>query len=216
MITIYGITSPYASRVRAALIHKGLPFQHVNVNMTIKSAEFKGLTPTETIPVVEDNGIVMCDSLHALMYLDEKYPHTYSMLGQDLPTKIKILSIMAAVDKVSSFFGPLYVEKGNREETLRQNHTSHKAFRYDDQQKIDWRKDTTYRLGKIEKIFDGKQFLTGQFSAADAAMLALLRQLDFFGEAIPLFWQEWRKPLLQDAKIASMFAPQDEKGVREI
>ncbi len=216
MITIYGITSPYASRVRAALLQKGLPFQHVNVNMTIKSAEFKGLTPTETIPVVEDNGVVMCDSLHALMYLDEKYPHTYPMLGPDLPTKIKILSVIAAVDKIASFFGPLYVEKGNREETLRKNHASHKAFRYDEQQKQDLRKDIAYRMGKIEKILGEKQFFSGQFSAADAAMLALLRQLDFFGETIPQFWQKWRKPLLEDQKIAAMFAPQDEKGVREI
>lgn len=216
MITIYGITSPYASRVRASLIQKGLPFQHVNVNMTVKSAEFKGLTPTETIPVVEDNGLVMCDSLHALIYLDEQYPQTYPMLGKDIPTKIKILSVMAAVDKIASFFSPLYVEKFNREEILRQNHSFHKAFRYDEEQKNDLRTDLAYRLGKIEKILDGQKFFSGQFSAADAAMLALLRQLDFFGEPLSEFWQEWRTPLLQDAKIAAMFAPAQEKGVREI
>ena len=152
MITIYGITSPYASRVRASLLQKGLPFQHVNVNMTVKSAEFKGLTPTETIPVVEDNGTILCDSLHAVIYLDEQYPHTYSMLGKDMPTRIKILSVIAAVDKIASFFGPLYVEKFNREELLRQNHFSHKAFRYDEQQKQDLRKDLAYRLGKIEHL----------------------------------------------------------------
>lgn len=216
MITIYGITSPYASRVRASLLQKELHFQHVNVNMTVKSAEFKGLTPTETIPVVEDNGTILCDSLHAIIYLDEQYPHTYPMLGKDLPTKIKIMTVIAAVDKIASFFGPLYVEKFNREEILRQNHTSHKAFRYDERQKQDLRKDIAYRLGKIEKLLDRKQFLTGQFSAADAALLALLRQLDFFNEPIPEFWQEWRKPLLQDAKIAAMFAPPEEKGIREI
>lgn len=215
MITIYGITSPYASRVRAAVIFKGLPFQHVNVNMGLKSAEFKGLTLTETIPVVEDKGIVMCDSLHALMYLDETYPHTYPMLGKDMPTKIKILSVIAAVDKISSFFGPLYVEKFNREQLLWQNHTSHKAFRYDAQQKEDFQADIQYRLGKIAKMFQGK-YCTAQFSAADAAILALLKQLDFFGENIPVFWQEWRKSLLEDPKIAAMFAPQEDKGVREI
>ena len=216
MITIYGITSPYASRVRAAVIQKGLPFQHVNVNMTVKSAEFKGLTPTETIPMIEDNGLVMCDSLHALIYLDEQYPHTYPMLGNNMPTKIKIMSVIAAVDKIASFFGPLYVEKFNREEILRQNHSFHKAFRYDEEQKNDLRKDIAYRLGKIEKILDGQKFFSGQFSAADAAMLALLRQLDFFGEIIPMVWQEWKKPLLEDVKIAAMFAPAEEKGVREI
>ena len=215
MITIYGITSPYASRVRAAVIQKGLPFQHVNVNMTVKSAEFKELTLTETIPVVEDNGLVMCDSLHALMYLDEQYPHTYPMLGKNMPTKIKILSVMAAVDKISSFFGPLYVEKWNREEILRKNHASHKAFRFDEQQKEDFRADVQYRLGKIEKMVEGK-YCTEQFSAADAAILALLKQLDFFGEPLSEFWQEWKKILLEDTKIAAMFAPAEEKGVREI
>ena len=215
MITIYGITSPYASRVRAAVIHKGLPFQHVNVNMTVKSAEFKELSLTETIPVVEDNGLVMCDSLHALIYLDEQYPHTYPMLGNNMPTKIKILSVIAAVDKIASFFGPLYVEKFNREEVLRQNHASHKAFRYDEEQKKDFREDVNNRLCKIAELVQEKYFTT-QFSAADAAMLTLFKQLDFFGETIPMVWQEWRKELLQDTKIASMFAPAEEKGVREI
>ena len=215
MITIYGITSPYASRVRAAVIQKGLPFQHVNVNMTVKSAEFKELTLTETIPVVEDNGLVMCDSLHALMYLDEQYPHTYPMLGKNMPTKIKILSVMAAVDKISSFFGPLYVEKWNREEILRQNHSFHKAFRYDKEQKEDFRADVQYRLSKIAALVEGK-YCTEQFSAADAAILALLKQLDFFGEPLSEFWQDWKKTLLEDTKIAAMFAPAEEKGVREI
>lgn len=215
MIMVYGITSPYASRVRASLLQKGLPFQHVNVNMTLKSAEFKQLTPTETIPVVEDNGLVMCDSLHALLYLDEKYPHTYAMMGKNLQEKIHILTAIAAIDKMGSFFGPLYVEKFNREETLKQHHAAHKAFRYDPQQKEDLRKDVSYRLGKIKSLLHEKYF-TEQFSAADAALLSLLRQLDFFNEVIPGFWQEWRKPLLNDTKIAAMFAPADEKGIREI
>ncbi len=217
MITIYGITSPYASRVRASLIQKGLPFQHVNVNLTVKSAEFKRLTPTETIPVVEDeDGTILCDSLHATLYFDQKYPATYPMMGRNQQEKIKILSVIAAVDKIASFFGPLYVEKFNREELLRQNHTSYKAFRYDEQQKQDLRGDIAYRLGKIEILLKGKQWFTGQFSSAEAAMLSLLRQLDFFNEPIPDFWQEWRKPLLQDVKIAAMFAPPEEKGIREI
>ena len=217
MITIYGITSPYASRVRASLIQKGLPFQHVNVNLANKSEEFKQLTLIETIPVVQDeDGTVICDSLHAIDYFDRTWPHSYQMLGNDSKTRIRILTVIAAVDKITSFFGPLYVEKFNREEMLRAHHASHKAFRYNEQQKADLRSEILYRLGKIEPMLNGQKFFTGQFSAADAAVLTLLRQLTFFGEEISLRWKEWQQRLLMDAKIAAMFAPPEEKGVKEI
>ena len=215
MITIYGIQSPYVARVRAVLLQKGLQFQHVSVNLGQKSEAFKKLTPIETIPVIEDDdGTVICDSLHAILYLDEKYP-VYKMLGNDWKTKLKILTVVEAVDKAYFYLSPLYIEKNDLRERLIQSGRSHRARVYSEQEKQDMRKEVQYRLQRLEAL-RGKKFFTSQFSAADAAMLSLLRQMHYFAEEIPAFWKKLYDDLLKDAKIAAMFPAQDEKGVREI
>ena len=215
MITVYGIRSPYVARVRASLLHKQLPFEHVNVNMRKKSDKFKKLTPIETIPVVVDtDGTVLCDSFQALDYLDAKYPQTYKMLGENLPERVKILTIIEAADKMMSFFGPLYIEKFQLAESQRESGRSHRALIYDEQQKKDLQKEITYRLGRIKDLRDG-MFFTRKFSAADAAILSLFSNMDTLGLEIGE-WKAWRERLLENQTIAKMFASPEEKGVRDI
>lgn len=214
MITIYGIQSPYVARVRAALIFKNLPFQHINVNLRQKSAAFKALTLTETIPVMQDKDLVLCDSLHALLYLDERYPQ-YLMLGGTWPEKSKILAIIAAVDKISSYFPPLYLHKYYSQEQLRETHATFKGLQYDEEQKEDLHRSTTYRLNRIKDVMQ-KPFCLAQFSAADAALLALLRSMNSHQLPIDSFWQDWMNNLLQNPAIAQIFPAAEEKGVGEL
>jgi len=89
MITIYGMQSPHVARVRAALLQKGLEFQHVSVNIG-KSEEFNKITPVGKIPVMEDSdGTVIWDSLNIIDYLDKKYPSTYQMFDRNPQKKSK-------------------------------------------------------------------------------------------------------------------------------
>lgn len=216
MITIYGINGPHVGRLREALIQKGLKFQHVSVNLAKRSQEFRDLTLTETMPVMDDEGTIVMDSIYALDYLDRKYPKTYPMLGKDDKERTHILNIVAAVDKISDFMGPLYVEKFNMSEGMTKGGSSHRAMTYNDQQKKDLQKDIDYRLGKIKAVLGKKHYFTSQFSTADAALLGLLGTIGWLGMKIDPQLKSWSETLMKDPKIAQMNAPQTEKGIKEI
>lgn len=215
MITIYGIQSPSVARLRSALQHKGLPFEHVSVNLRQKSEEFKRLTPVETIPVLQDGENVVGDSLAAIAYLDEKYPQSYKMLGKTAEDKGRILTAIWAMDRISNPLSPLYVEKLGMAAGMRANGAAHRAVVYDAQQKEDLKKDTAYRLERLWKYKGEQQYFTAHFSAAEATMMALLKTLQNYEYSLGP-WENWFKTLMADHKITQMFAPDTEKGVKEI
>lgn len=216
MITVYGMQSPYVYRVRACLHQKGLAFQHMSVNMAQRSEKFKQLSPVGTIPVLEDDdGTVICDSLHIALYLDEKYPHTYKMFGKDLKTKSKIFNILGLIDRIAQISGPLSYEKWGLLDRFRKSGMSHRATALDETQKEDARKDIATRLDKAKMLWGNNMFYTGHFSFADAAMLCLINSLQSTGIDVGS-WAAWKDSLMKDDKIAMMFTPKDEKGMGEI
>lgn len=216
-INLYGIQSGHVARVRAALIMKGLPFQHVSVNLANRSEAFKKLNPSEKIPVLEDvDGTVVADSYYIVEYLDAKYPKTYKMIPHG-PAGIKVMGdVMDIAHSIMDAMGPLYVEKFNMYDRLMKGGASHRAIKLSAQQKKDLEKDVQYKLGRVAQILGKKKFFTGQFSHVDAVYLSVLSTVRFVlgVENTPL--SAYEKDLLKDKKIAAMFAPQDEKGVREI
>ena len=216
MITLYGIQSPHVARVRAALIQKELEFQHVSVNLGNKSEDFKKLSPIEQIPVLEDeDGTVVYDSIHIIDYLDFKYPDTYRMISEDPEERAKILNVIALAIKVTQYVGPLYVEKFNLAEMVNGRGESFRGFVYTEKQKEDFKKDVHYRSSKLKEMLGKNKFFTGKFSAADATVLGMVSSLEYLGIPVPE-WKQWKENLMKDKKIASMFAPQDEKGIKEI
>jgi glutathione S-transferase len=63
--------------VQIALREKGLACEEVKVNVHAgagKSAEFRRLNPFGQIPVLEDEGLVIAESIAILEYLEEKHP----------------------------------------------------------------------------------------------------------------------------------------------
>ena len=213
MITIYGIRSPNVARLRAALIQKNLPFEHVNVDIRNKSEQFKELTPAETIPVLQDAGIVISDSIAAIHYLDDAYPNTYKMLGENPGEKGKILSIIWAIDRIGAMLSPLYLEPVAP--LLREHNMAHRAVIYDEKQKENLRSDVGYRLERLWGWKGNQPFFTSKYSAADAAMLAMVANLERLGFAVGA-WSVWKEEMLKDQVVAKMFPPDDEQGVRSI
>jgi maleylpyruvate isomerase len=66
-------------RVRIALGLKGLPYEYVAVHLNRNGGEqfqteFRALNPHSLVPVLDDNGINVTQSLAILEFLDEKYP----------------------------------------------------------------------------------------------------------------------------------------------
>jgi maleylpyruvate isomerase len=66
-------------RVRIALGFKGLPYEYVPVHLTKDGGEqfvpaFRALNPDALIPVLDDDGRVLTQSLAIIEYLDETHP----------------------------------------------------------------------------------------------------------------------------------------------
>jgi glutathione S-transferase len=67
--------SPYARKVRIAMIEKGLAFEPVMVDLQSRSAEFVTLSPLGKIPVlVDEDGTLVFDSTVIAEYLEDRYP----------------------------------------------------------------------------------------------------------------------------------------------
>ena len=69
--------SSAAFRVRIALNLKGVPYETVPVNLAQGEhhrAAFLATNPQATVPVIDDNGTVLWQSLAIIEYLDTRFP----------------------------------------------------------------------------------------------------------------------------------------------
>ena len=69
--------SSAAFRVRIALHLKGVDFETVSVNLPRalhRDAAFLAMNPHGTVPVIDDGGVVLHQSLAIIEYLDARYP----------------------------------------------------------------------------------------------------------------------------------------------
>ncbi len=74
MLTLFSYNvSPYAAKVRAVLVYKGLPFEERVVH-PLRRGELMRRSRQVAIPVVDDGGTVVADSTRIVAYLDERYP----------------------------------------------------------------------------------------------------------------------------------------------
>jgi maleylacetoacetate isomerase len=70
--------SSAAYRVRIALALKGLPYDQVPVHLARgeqQAATFRALSPQGLVPILEDGGATLTQSLAIIEYLDETHPH---------------------------------------------------------------------------------------------------------------------------------------------
>ncbi len=82
MITLYGAMASRAHRVVWMLKELNLPFQHVpthSLDSSTRRPEFLAVNPNGRVPVLDDNGLLLCESMSINLYLAKKYggaPHT--------------------------------------------------------------------------------------------------------------------------------------------
>ena len=75
-LKIYGIAASRALRTLWCAEELGLPYEHVKLSFhdpAIKEPAFLALNPNGSIPVIDDNGVVVWESLAINLYLAERY-----------------------------------------------------------------------------------------------------------------------------------------------
>lgn len=99
----YNLISLNSRRVWISLLEKGLPFELVA--MKLDGDQFKGeflaLNPFHQVPVLEDEGFVLVESLAILDYLEAKYP-TPSLLPPDpqMLGTVKMIEILTLTQMI--------------------------------------------------------------------------------------------------------------------
>ena len=91
--------SSAAYRVRLALNYKGLSYEQVPVDLrqgAHRAAEFLEINPQGLVPVLEDDGAHLTQSLPILNYLEERYPQP-ALLPKDLPGRATSRAIAVAI-----------------------------------------------------------------------------------------------------------------------
>ena len=67
--------SPFAQRVRLALLEKGIDFWHTEIDLANKPEWFLVISPTGEVPVIRHEDRFVSDSTVILEYLEDVYPH---------------------------------------------------------------------------------------------------------------------------------------------
>lgn len=95
MLTLYQRTDcPFCWKVRLALCELNIPFQIVECKLGKPHADLASLSPTQTVPVVVDDDLVIWDSAVILEYLNESY--SYSELFPNPPVDSAINRLIHA------------------------------------------------------------------------------------------------------------------------
>ena len=102
MITLYNYFRSSASyRVRIALNLKGLPYEYVPVHLLKDGGQqlapsFRALNPESLVPVLDDDGEVLTQSLAIIEYLEETRPEP-PLLPHDVVERAYVRSIALAI-----------------------------------------------------------------------------------------------------------------------
>ena len=165
-------SSPNCQRVIVVLEEKKLPYEKVPVDlkkMEQKKPDFLKLNPYGKVPVIIDGSTVLYESLIINDYLEEKYPET-PLMPKDPGKRAKARILL---DYGMNHLDPPYQKI--RKEMM-------KDEKERDQQAIEAaRKELRHLLGRLERELGDHEYLAGDFSLVDAALIPRFARLAGMG-----------------------------------
>ena len=161
MMRLYDhVDCPFSQKVRIVLAEKDLEFERVPVDLhkgEQKTPEFLKLNPYGKVPVLIDEDVVVYDSTIINEYLDEEYPNP-PLMPEDSAGRARVRLLEDFCD--NSFIPPSIVILAEL----------HKPEAERDAERIRRCAVEMARvLARMEGQLEGKEFLGGDFSLADAA-----------------------------------------------
>lgn len=90
-LIVYGAAlSPFVRKVRLSLAHKQLPYRQEVILPTNQPDWYRELSPLGRIPALRDGELGLADSSVICQYLDEQYPETASLLGENATQRAQV------------------------------------------------------------------------------------------------------------------------------
>jgi glutathione S-transferase len=155
VLTLYDADRcPYCARVRIVLAEKGLEWETVVVELDDRPAWIYEKNPAGRVPVLEEDGLVLPESLVIMAYLDERYPEP-PLLPADAAERALARLLVERFDRFSV---PYYRLRRGDEEA---------------------RGELEARLAELDLALEGQPYLTGRaYGLADVAYLPWVIRVD--------------------------------------
>jgi glutathione S-transferase len=152
--------STNCERVGLALAHKGLEAESVMINYSDRS-QVEEISGQGLVPVIDDDGRVVNDSRAILSYLEERYP--------DRPLFPVEPARRAEIELFGDWFERVYKAAPNAlEAELELDAPDRELVRRHGGEMRD-------RLAVFERLLDGREYLYGEFGAADCLAYPFLK-----------------------------------------
>jgi len=164
MMRIYTIeASTNVERVALALAHKGFTVDRVQVPYEDRT-EVRRVSGQDLVPVLVDGDRVLCDSMEIVRYLEERYPEKPRLYPSDPARKAEVLVFI-------DWFNRVWKRPPNEITTELEKPTG----------AVD--RDRVAQLGKamrdyldlFEQMLIGREYLMGEYGAADMAAFPFLK-----------------------------------------
>ena len=171
MIRLY--THPFSIvpwRVRIALHEKGIEYESVETDLYTKAAtpQFLKLNPFAQIPVLDDEGFVVAESIAILEYLEEKYP-----VPELLPSDIRLRATARKLMCWGTDYWPVAWKKW-----MAPRFPSGLGDTWTDESVEEGRSEIRLHLDVLDRQLGDKDWLTGEYSLADVCYAPFVLVLD--------------------------------------
>ncbi|HJQ85369.1 MAG TPA: glutathione S-transferase family protein [Candidatus Binatia bacterium] len=170
MITLYDDAfSPYARKVRIALYEKDIPFERVRaLHGDCNRTDFVHVNPRAEVPALVDGDFSLFDSTVICEYLEDRWPEP-PLYPRDPRARAasRLVEDLADTQLDAALYAVAIVEMGRRE-----SHPALHAVAARDLERL---------YDRLESTLAGKDYLVGDYSIADIAVLPHVMAATFLG-----------------------------------
>ena len=190
-------------RVQIALHEKALTYEKVETNLYTKAptAEFLALNPFAQIPVLDDDGLVIAESIAILEYLEEKYPQP-KLMPQDIAARAQVRKLMCWC---TDYWPPAW------KKWMAPRLPEGLGDAWTDVSVAEGRAQIVAHLQVLEELLVGQTWLVGDYSLADIAyapFVLVLPRVELGEEILARpSVQRWVDQLLARSAVAQTMMP---------